>query len=368
MQAIDELETMEANESQESKVKLESSSYVPVRFVKSLLRLAEKRRFDIPSILLNAGLDFNPLHSQAQTHISAIHYSRIYQQILVLLQDDNFGIPSGKGVSAGAFKMLCYSIIHCSTLEKAIRRTCEFIRVFYDQELHIVLKINENAVTLSYPHIKLNNSSKAKAGEAYGLALWHRFFSWLIAKPIDLKAVHLLSAQSQNPQNYQHLFGCPIVFNAEENGMEFQRSYLELPIAQNESSLKEFLRTAPYQMMVEPQRAESSELIANVRRVMGYDLTKGFPAFEDVAVALNMSAPTLRRHLRKEGVSYQKLKDQARKEAAIAYLSRPELSITAVAALMGFTDPSAFHRSFKKWTGSTPGQFRKDEFDLIDPV
>ncbi len=344
--------------------KAESSAHVPTRFVKSLLKLAQRRHFDVNAILINAGLDTNPLHGAAPSHISAIHYSRVYQQVLVLLQDDSFGIPSGAGISAGAFKMLCYSIIHCATLEKAIRRTCEFIKIFYGKELHIALLVKDDVVTLSYPHIQLNNTARSKAGEAYGLALWHRFFGWLIGKSIDLRAVRLLSEQSKNPQNYQHLFGAHIEFGAKTNGMDFQPSYLELPLAQNEASLKDFLRTAPYQMMVEPQKAESSELIANVRRVMGYDLTKGFPAFEAVASTLNMSAPTLRRHLRREGVSYQRLKDDCRKDAAIAYLSRPELTITAVAALMGFTDPSAFHRSFKKWTGVTPGQFRRDEFDL----
>jgi len=101
-----------------------------------------------------------------------------------------------------------------------------------------------------------------------------------------------------------------------------------------------------------------------VRRIMGYDLSHGFPSFEEVASALNVSPPTLRRHLRKEGVSYQGLKDRCRKDTAIAYLSRPELSVSAIAALMGFTDPSAFHRSFKKWTGLTPGRYRINEFDI----
>ena len=89
--------------------------------------------------------------------------------------------------------------------------------------------------------------------------------------------------------------------------------------------------------MVEPQQADNSELVSKVKRVMGYDLSAGFPAFETVADSLNMSPPTLRRHLRKEGVSYQSLKDQLRRDAAIAYLSRPELSVSAVSALMGFT-------------------------------
>ena len=58
----------------------------------------------------------------------------------------------------------------------------------------------------------------------------------------------------------------------------------------------------------------------------------------------------------------QQLKDSYRKELAVHYISRPELTIEAIAALMGFQDNSAFYRSFKKWTGLTPGQFR-DQLD-----
>lgn len=341
-----------------------SSTFVPTRYARSLLRLAEQRRFDVQQILVNAGLDFNPLDASCPEHISAIHYSRIYQQILTLLQDDSFGMPPGRGMSAGAFRMMCYAIIHCDTLHKAIRRLIEFIEIFYDVEMQLCMTHHGDTVTISYPHYRESIMSRGQAGEAYGLALWHRFFSWLIGLPIKLDAVRLVSAEPGNPDSYTRLFGARVEFGCPVNGIDFKHRFLELPIAQNEASLRDFLRTAPYQMMVEPQQAQSSELIANVRRVMGYDLSQGFPSFEDVASQLNMSAPTLRRHLRKEGVSYQGLKDGCRKEAAIAYLSRPELSVSAVAALMGFTDPSAFHRSFKKWTGLTPGQYRLSEFSL----
>ncbi len=341
-----------------------SSAYVPSRFAKSLLKLAQQRHFDIKQILLNAGLDFNPLDITCPDHISAIHYSRLYQEILTLLQDDSFGMPPGKGMSAGAFRMMCYSIIHCDTLAKAIKRLVEFIEVFYDQQMHLELSISGDVATISYPFYEETVMAKGQAGEAYGLALWHRFFAWLIGLPIELQDVRLVSTAPHNPDSYQRLFGVPVKFSAKVNGIDFHSRFLELPISQNESSLRDFLRTAPYQMMVEPQEAETSELVSNVRRVMGYDLSQGFPSFEAVAEALNMSPPTLRRHLRKEGVSYQGLKDQCRKDAAIAYLSRPELSVSAVAALMGFTDPSAFHRSFKKWTGFTPGQYRAEQFSI----
>ncbi|MCK5880565.1 MAG: AraC family transcriptional regulator [Sinobacterium sp.] len=342
-----------------------SSSYVPSRFAKSLLKLAQQKQFDVGRILRDAEVDFNPLDDTAPEHISAIHYSRIYQQILTLLQDDSFGLYPGKGMSSGAFRMMCYTIINCDTLFKAINRLCEFFEVFYEDELRLEFKRHGDLVTISYPSYKLPAQAKWQAGEAYGLALWHRFFGWLIAMPIELSEIKLVGPAPANNERHKRLFGIDPLFSSKQNGFTFNARFLELPVVQNEQSLKDFLRTAPYQMMVEPKEAEN-ELVSRVKRVMGYDLSKGFPAFEAVAEALNVSAPTLRRHLGKEGVSYQSLKDKLREDAATAYLSRPELSVSAVSVLMGFTDPSAFHRSFKKWTGMTPGQFRQKEFSIGD--
>ena len=60
----------------------------------------------------------------------------------------------------------------------------------------------------------------------------------------------------------------------------------------------------------------------------------------------------------KENTTYQKFKDITRRDAAIHYLKQPELKINAISALMGYDEPSVFHRSFKKWTNVTPGEYR----------
>jgi AraC-like DNA-binding protein len=72
-----------------------------------------------------------------------------------------------------------------------------------------------------------------------------------------------------------------------------------------------------------------------------------------------MSVTTLRRRLQQESTSFQKIKDECRREAATSYLSYPDLSNNDIALLMGFDETSAFFRSFKKWTGMTPGDYRR---------
>ena len=103
---------------------------------------------------------------------------------------------------------------------------------------------------------------------------------------------------------------------------------------------------------------DSGEYREKVKAIFNNELGSELPSAQQVAEQLNMSVRTLHRHLNKEGTSYQQLKDDFRKEAVLAYMNRRELSINAISLLMGFQDSSAFHRSFKKWTGMSPGQYR----------
>jgi AraC-like DNA-binding protein len=72
-----------------------------------------------------------------------------------------------------------------------------------------------------------------------------------------------------------------------------------------------------------------------------------------------MTPQTLRRRLHEEGRGFREIKDDLRRDAAIEYLARPELTLPEIAALLGFSEASTFHRAFKHWTGVAPGEYRQ---------
>ena len=83
------------------------------------------------------------------------------------------------------------------------------------------------------------------------------------------------------------------------------------------------------------------------------------PQMTAVARSLGISVRSLRRRLDEEGVSYTSLLNEARATLAKRMLDDPRRSIYETAYAMGFSDPSAFHRAFKRWTGMTPTQYRE---------
>ena len=96
-----------------------------------------------------------------------------------------------------------------------------------------------------------------------------------------------------------------------------------------------------------------------VQRALTRDVLSGDVRIGTIARALAMSGRTLQRRLAAEGVSFQELLDDARKDAAARYLRERTLSACEVAYLVGYSEPAPFHRAFKRWYGTTPELFRK---------
>ena len=84
-----------------------------------------------------------------------------------------------------------------------------------------------------------------------------------------------------------------------------------------------------------------------------------WPSLDEVAQLLSMSRRTLLRKLESEKISYQQLLDEARNELACWYLRQSGLPLGHVAEKIGFSDQTNFSRSFKRWKGCTPKDYRR---------
>ena len=335
---------------------------VPTQFAASLLRMVDEGGHEVDGLYSAAGLGFDPRDREAvgwQPVIPARQYSSLYQSVLRLIQDETFGLLPDSSVSPGAFRMMCYCIISCDSLGAAIERAADFYRTLFHANASLYANFSEHTARVGYRDGGAGSGRRVGAQDAYGLSVWHRFFGWLTGRPIELRRVDFVGEAPSRLARYEALFDCPLYFSQPANLMYFDSEILRLPLVHTEQSLEDFLRTAPYQLLTMTRERYQSSLATQVRAMVGHDFSGGFPGFETISRALNMSAPTLRRRLRSEGTTFQQLKDECRRDAAIDALERSDLSINAVAGQLGFTDPSAFHRSFKKWTGLTPGEYRR---------
>ena len=170
-------------------------------------------------------------------------------------------------------------------------------------------------------------------------------------------AVEFQHSKPQDTTEHARLFRCPVIFDAPFNKLTFNSASLSLPIEQADEGLVRMLDRHAQELLAKyPPR---DTVIDNARTVITRELNGGNPSLEHVAAQLGLSERTLQRKLQELGTSHNDLVEQIRRELAMRYLKEPDMAICEVAYLTGFSEPSSFHRAFKRWTGVTPGAFRQ---------
>ena len=107
------------------------------------------------------------------------------------------------------------------------------------------------------------------------------------------------------------------------------------------------------------QLAVSDTFKGRVQQLLGPLLHGHTPSLEETASQLGLPDWTLRRKLKEEGTSFQLLLDEMRRDLALGYMRDTQLSLGEIAFILGFSTPGAFQRAFKRWTGETPGGYRR---------
>ncbi|PID46653.1 MAG: AraC family transcriptional regulator [Proteobacteria bacterium] len=339
---------------------------VPASYVRNLLSQVEAQGYDLHELMSYVGIDYHSI--EGEEPISAELFSALYQRVMYIAQDEFFGMISVGKVPNGTFRMMCLAIIHSRTLGEAIDRASDFHEICRGARIKPLLIQRGRYAKVSFAAL---NSMDAKETEDFlnnqspadiitSLSMWHHFMSWLIGERVSLKAAYFRFSKAQALSNTRGRFRSHVKFDQHDNVIVFPARYLEYPVVQNEKTLQAFLKTAPYQLLVMVD-SEDSSLREQIVALIGRDFSIAPPSADQVAKTLNMSVSTLRRRLLEEGTSYQKIKDDCRRQSAIEYMNSPQLSIKDVAGLMGFDEPSAFFRSFKRWTNMTPGEYRQSK-------
>jgi AraC-like DNA-binding protein len=257
-------------------------------------------------------------------------------------------------MKVGSFAMLCHSVLSCKTLGQALDCSLRFYALILDdisgsaerdaKEARIVL------------HEAAGVSQRVFAHELL-LMLLYGLSCWLVGRRIPILRTEFSYAEPAHSAEYRLMYCADLRFNRPNTVLAFEASYLDLPVVQNERSAKEFLRTAPESILLKYKNGSS--LTARVRRRLRQFLPGTVPDFEELAQQMGVTPATMRRRLHEEGESYQSIKDQLRRDLAISYLSHSSRSVMDIAVELGFTERSAFHRAFRKWTGASPGEFRR---------
>lgn len=322
-------------------------------FVQAIVRAYEERQMSALGALEKAQIPPNLIH-QNRERITALQMEALSDAAMRELDDEALGWFERR-LPWGSYGMLARASISAPHLGLALARWCRHHGLIAPD---IQLQLSEQAgiATLTLHEVRA-------LGEIREFCLLsvlrniHGFASWLINEPISLLHASFPFAEPAHASVYHVLFAPGSVeFEAPVASLQFESRWLQAPLARDEAALNRMLQRA-LPIQVRPYQREKT-LVQRVRQLLAASGEEQQTA-ETLSRQLHLSQRSLHRQLKEEGASLQALKDDIRRERAIALLLRTSRPIKRVAQACGFLNDKSFIRAFRLWTGLSPSEFRK---------
>lgn len=276
----------------------------------------------------------------------------LYRGIAEASNDPAFGLKLGTEERLERYDPIKIAAISARSFRDAIERISRYKQLTCPEEIRVVEQGNEAAVQFVW----------LLAHDKEPPLLVDVCFAWIVSmahrgigRPLSPKRVELQRPQAHR-EIYEKHFRSPVKFEANRNALVFNKADLELPFVTHNADLLG---------IVAPQlEAELTEQLAHKTFV---DQAKGIlkrllagqrPGIQDLARELHLSTRTLQRRLTEQGITFQRLLDDARRELAHHYLLHSSRELNETAYLLGYEDANSFFRAFHQWEGTTPGQWR----------
>ncbi|MFZ5723581.1 MAG: AraC family transcriptional regulator [Pseudomonadota bacterium] len=188
---------------------------------------------------------------------------------------------------------------------------------------------------------------------------WHLIRTLTGRPDINPVRIRLRHDGSARLAEFRRLFGSDVVieFNAGEDVTVFDRSLLDVPNAGNSPTVHAQMETLALARLAKVPSVETAS--TSVLRLLEVHTGRDVLDLEQVAERLGTTARTLQRRLRDENTSFQKLRDGLRYRQAQSMLRDERMDVATIAATLGFSEPTTFHRAFKSWSGLSPTEFRR---------
>jgi len=334
---------------------------VPLAYARPLLDELARIGGD-PGALWRSAAITTPLQAVLNGTVASLpaaEFSRLYRGCAVEIEWRCCAREGRRPLGKSAVDMLCYCVIHCTTLREAIFRAAEFNAMMEERGGRLALVERAGIARFSMEVPGRGRDNAALLIDATGLFFYYRLFSWLIGRRLPLLDVGVVHAAPQHPLPLLDAFDLPLQFNQRDNAMSFAARCLDLRVVRSYAELSQIIDYFPFDLAL--GRAGQNALGDRVRLFLLDSLQHRhqLPALSTVAQLFHMSPATLRRRLAREGTSYVELRTRGQREIAENLLKQTTLPMEDIAMRLGFGGDRAFRRAFREWTGDTPAAYRE---------
>lgn len=313
--------------------------------------------------LAERGLDGEPALGQKRPATSArpgrfpvFEWSQLLQCAARQLDDPLLGLHLGQSISPRHLGIMGYVILACGNLGAALERLEHYQRLIYDvNPMH--RQFDRDYVTLSW------GSEMGRPGplvDETAIVALLQFCRNMCNQPrLSPQRVDFINPRPQDIAPYEEWFGCEVNFDQSATRLVFPMAVLEQTLDSANPDLAAVLEAQAQELLKQLPDENTSGLLGEVMQLIQQTLPTGRCSAEEVAARLHLSPRHLQRKLHAEGSSFRELLRASREQLARHYLDDPQLQLSEIAALLGYSEQSAFTRSFRQWTTLTPTDYRR---------
>jgi AraC-like DNA-binding protein len=324
---------------------------------RSILQFAARYGVNLEDVCATVGLDSALLQMPDQQIPGSLHHA-VWREVVKQTGDEEFGLHLGEAFNLAAFGIVGYVLLNCQTLGDALEKLSRYTRLF-SQGAQIHLSVSEG---MAFCDCTAVENLRNYLLEEPRYAIDSTFTSLLTAtQELTGKSLRLSGVWFQYPQpasrvEYDRIFQTELRFSMPMNRLIFDANSLKGSILSKNANLLPLFEQHAETMLAQMNRTDG--YTQQVVQALVQHLNGELPTIDAIAQQLALSVRQLQRELQTEGTSFQQLLDETRQELAVRYLKNPSTPIHDIAFLLGFSEPSAFHRAFKRWTGKTPRSYR----------
>jgi AraC-like DNA-binding protein len=326
--------------------------FVSVIVVRSLLEEIERRGIPRRELLADARLDEERL-GDLRTMICADVLDDIVLRAVELLHDPALGLSLGSRAPEGLGQIISHLALSVPTLRESCALLERYSPILVD-DIHQSLTQDGERVTFRYDfHDGMGPTTTRFAAEylsCFCLKLADRFAP--NTPPLEMWFRY---AEPAHAARYKEVFGCVPRFDADEYAIICRADMFERKQFHADTTISAMLRTAADQLLTQVGTART--FADRVRALLRQQPDLCHVDINQLARRLGMGARTLRRRLSEESANFSPMLEQERVDRARVELLRPGANIKQTAERLGYSEPSAFHRAFKRWTGMPPATF-----------
>lgn len=327
---------------------------VPVVVARAIVAAAEARGVSADELAKAADFDLDLL-DDGDARAPAMTMIRLWDEAGRLTGNESFGLHVGRSSAISAMPLAGRLIAASATLGEGLARIMAHYRVFNDVHPaeveadgdEVIVRVLTKTIPIVLPRHAIE----------FAFAWFVEVASLAIGERVKLGAVSFEHSAPRDVSEHEATFGCEVTFDAPESSFRAPRTLFDRANANPDPYLVELLESHAQVLLGKlPPKASTA---AKARAVVQELLPRGDVSIELAAEALRTSPRTLQRKLREENTSFSDIVDETRCELAKKHLRGRAHSIAEIALLVGFSDQSTFHRAFVRWTGRTPGDFRR---------